>query len=281
MKTVLFKAFLAIPIAIALGYPATYVGSEMKLREVSLPPAFTYEVESDSATLAWGRHVARIRGCFGCHGQELEGRVFTKEQWPWVERAVPPNLAAFVKQQSNAALEAAIRHGIGHHVRALWSMPSYNWVHLTDYDLASMIAYMRSEKVIEKELPRPKLGFEARKNIVLDQQIHMAAWALKVPPLQYASTENDGLQRGEYLAMTTCNECHGLDLMGDVQPDFFTPPLSIISAYTQEEFSVLMATGVARDGRDSLGLMTIVAKDRFAFFTEQELKDLYAFLQTL
>ena len=72
--------------------------------------------------------------------------MYTSEQWPWVERAVSPNLAAFVKKQSNAVLEAAIRHGVGHDGRALWSMPSYNWVHLSDYDLTSLIAYLRSEK---------------------------------------------------------------------------------------------------------------------------------------
>lgn len=41
-----------------------------------------------------------------------------------------------------------------------------------------------------------------------------------------------------------------------------------------------MKTGVPIDGRD-LGLMGVVARDRFASFTEQELEDLYAFLGTL
>ena len=116
---------------------------------------------------------------------------------------------------------------------------------------------------------------------MFDRQMHMAEWALTVPPLRYASSEDERLQKGEYLAMTTCNECHGVDLTGDVMPDFVVPPLSIISSYTEEEFRVLMATGVARGGRDSLGLMTMVAKDRFAFFKEEELNNLYAFLQTL
>ena len=41
-----------------------------------------------------------------------------------------------------------------------------------------------------------------------------------------------------------------------------------------------MKTGVPIGGRD-LGLMTTVAQDRFAYFTERELQALYAFLQTL
>ncbi len=42
-----------------------------------------------------------------------------------------------------------------------------------------------------------------------------------------------------------------------------------------------MSTGVSRTGRTDLGLMTIVAKDRFAYFTDEELKSLYKFLNAI
>ena len=81
--------------------------------------------------------------------------------------------------------------------------------------------------------------------------------------------------------MTTCNECHGFDLRGLPDPDFPTPDLAILSGYTDAQFHTLMAKGEGIGGRADLGLMTMVAQDRFAHFTEEELTDLLAFLRTL
>lgn len=259
----------------ALGYGAVYGLSEMKLRDVSPPPLFDHPLKTDSLTLERGRHIARTRGCFGCHGQQLQGRVFT-EEWDWVDRAVAPNLASFAKKQDVSTLEAAIRHGIGHDGRAFWSMPSYNWVHLSDDDVAALIAYLRAAPVEDVALPSPSLGFAARLMIAKGEEGHMAQWAKHVPALR-TNLADPQLIRGEYLAMTACNECHGLDLRGG----FGAPDLAILAGYSQEDFRRLMQEGVAIGGRDSLRLMTMVAKDRFAYFTEQERVDLYAFLRTL
>ena len=104
----------------------------------------------------------------------------------------------------------------------------------------------------------------------------MADWATNVPELR-TDPSDPRLERGQYLAMTTCNECHGLDLRGG----FDLPDLAIVAAYPEEDFRRLMKEGVAIGGRDSLGLMSTVAKDRFSHFTEQEVADLWAFLRTL
>ncbi len=260
---------------VALGYGAVYGLSEMKLRDVSPPPSFSHPIKTDSLTLERGRHIARTRGCFGCHGQQLQGRVFT-EEWEWVDRAVAPNLAAHAKQHDAATLEAAIRHGIGQDGRALWSMPSYNWVHLSDADVATLIAYLRSAPVVPTDLPSPRLGFKARWKIATGREDHMAQWAQNVPPLRTDLADSQ-LVRGQYLAMTACNECHGLDLRGG----FGTPDLAILAGYSDAAFRTLMREGIAIGGRDSLRLMTMVAEDRFAHFTEQEVADLQSFLGTL
>ena len=104
----------------------------------------------------------------------------------------------------------------------------------------------------------------------------MAQWSQYVPALRTDLADSQ-LIRGQYLAMTACNECHGLDLRGG----FGTPDLAILTAYSDTEFRRLMKEGVAIGGRDSLRLMTMVARDRFAYFTEQEVVDLQAYLRTL
>lgn len=255
--------------------------SEMKLRDFEAPVAFTRAIPSDSASIERGRHIARTRGCFGCHGQQLEGQVFTDE-WPWVRRAVAPNLAAVAREASPAQLEAAIRQGIGRDGRALWSMPSYNFVHLRDGDVADLIAFLRAAPVREQALPRPSLGLRARLAMVRGTEEPMVEWVADVPPLLLGEDDDPALIRGEYLAMTTCNECHGMDLRGAwVESDISPPDLAVVGAYSWEEFNTLMNRGEARDGRTDLGLMTLVAPDRFAYFTEPERRDLYGFLRTL
>ncbi|MEL6869411.1 MAG: c-type cytochrome [Pseudomonadota bacterium] len=277
------KAFpaLALLLILALGlFTGILARSELRLREFIEPRPFTSEIPNDATSVKRGEHIARTRGCFGCHGQHLEGRVFTDE-WPWVKRAVAPNLARYARQQTTSSLNAAIRHGIGHNGRALWSMPSYNWKHLSDDDFVALISYLRSAVVVQKELPKPKLGLRARWQIGTGKSQHMADWALAVPKLEYQDHPNAALRNGEYLAMTMCNECHGLDLRGATNPDGNSPDLAVLVAYSEDDFRELMRTGTAIGNRDDLFLMSMIARDRFWALTEQELTDLFVYLRTL
>lgn len=261
---------------VGLGYVGVYALSEWRLYSIERPKPFKHSVESNSEAEDKGRHVARTRGCFGCHGQQLEGRA---HEWEWVGLAVAPNLARYAQEYGASAIEAAVRHGVDRRGRALWSMPSYNYRHLTDADMSSLISFLQSAEVVQKRLPKATLGFKARWAIVTGTETHMAEWVSQVPSLK--ASGSPAQVRGEYLAMTTCNECHGLDLRGSIEPDFITPDLAIVAAYSEADFRVLMKTGIGLGERANLGLMTLVAKDRFAFFTEQEVSDLYQFLQTL
>jgi mono/diheme cytochrome c family protein len=202
------------------------------------------------------------------------------EDWG-VDRAVAVNLARHAREHEPAVLEAAIRHGVGHDGRALWSMPSYNFVHLADADVAAIIAYLRSAPVVEHDLPAARLGWRTRWSIVTEADGDMPAWVAQVPALVVGPDEPDAVRRGERLAMTSCNECHGLDLRGStMEPDSRPPDLAIVAGYPWKAFQRLMREGIPLDGRD-LGLMAMVAKDRFADWTPGEVADLYAFLQTL
>ncbi len=238
------------------------------------PPEFVHAIPDSPEALARGEHLARTRGCFGCHGSQLEGEVI----WG---TAVAPNLPALAQRVSPAAIEAAIRHGIGHDGRALYSMPSYNFVHLRDSDVADLIAYLRSAPVVEKALPESSLPWMIRLDIARGLDCAMPAFLHYVPPLKKADEGDSPLARGEYIAMTTCNECHGFSLRADSPwPEGMAPDLIIVSAYDEDAFRTLMKTGVALGGRE-LEMMSGVARGRFAHFTDDEVGDLYAFLSDL
>ena len=264
---------------LVVGFGSIYFLSEMNLRDFQHGPAFDYPIPTDAASIERGRHIARTRGCFGCHGQQLEGKDFG-DQWDWPERAVAPNLSAYVKANDPSVTEAAIRQGIGRKGKALTSMPSYNFTRLTDSDLAALIAFLNSAPLVEVTLPKPKLGWAVRWDFARGTETHMAKWVEGVPELRVDPVANPRQARGEYLAMTMCNECHGLDVRGQTLFGPPTPDLAIVSAYSREGFETLLKTGVAPGGR-KLGLMSLVAPDRFPDLTDDELDDLYEFLTSL
>jgi len=276
--------FLRLTLAVTLGLlllaaGGVFVASEAVLRDVERDAAFPHPVHTDPERIANGRYIARTRGCFGCHGQQLEGKDFGA-QWDWPARAVAPNLAAHAREHDAATLEAAIRQGIGANGKALVSMPSFNFTRLSDSDTADLIAFLRSAPVVEKELPMARLGWIPRWELATGRVRPYDDWADRVPPLRVDADEAPARARGEYLAMTTCNECHGLDLRGANLYGTPTPDLAIVGALDRETFERVVRTGRGLGDRH-LGLMTLVAADRFETLTEQDIDDLYLHLSQL
>jgi mono/diheme cytochrome c family protein len=255
-------------------YSWVFGASEAHLHSFDPPPAFTYPIPDGPEAISRGDHLVRTRGCRGCHGENLEGKLM------W-EYAVAPNLVEYARSESASTMEAAIRHGIGRGGRALYSMPSYNFVHLSDADLADIIASLRSAEVVHKPLPDPSLPWAVRLEIALGNDAAIPAFLDRVPALKHAEDVNPEIARGEYIAMTTCNECHGFGLRADTPWDDETAPdLIIIGAYDEASFRKLMRTGIAIGERE-LRLMSHVARSRFAYFTDQEIAQLYAFLRDM
>ncbi|GJL92929.1 cytochrome c [Hyphococcus sp.] len=275
VASIILGSVAAIVLLAAAG---VYWASEARLRDVARGPDFDQPIPTDAASIEHGRHVARTRGCFGCHGQQLEGADFG-EQWDWPERAVAPNLAAYAQANDAATIEAAVRQGIDRNARALISMPSYNFTRLTDEDMAALIALLQSAPVVEQKLPKPKLGWPVRWDFARGAEIHMVQMVALVPELKVDAAAEPQRARGEYMAMSMCNECHGLDVRGSTIWGV-TPDLAIVAAYSREEFETLIESGVAPGGRE-LGLMGLVAPDRFPELSDDEVDDLYAYLTAL
>jgi len=192
--------------------------------------------------------------------------------------AAAPNLAAYVRNESVATFEAALRHGIGRNGKAMYSMPSFNFIRLRDEDVAAMYAYLGSLPVTAKELPQARLPWEIRWEMAMGKDSAIPAFLDQVPQLRRSDDADSAIARGEYIAMTTCIECHGFSLRADVPWEGETAPdLLIVMAYDKPAFKRLMREGVAVGDRE-LEMMSGVARGRFAFFTDQEIEDVYAFL---
>jgi cytochrome c553 len=265
---------IGVPIILAISTATwVYLASEKHLRSFPKPPPFALTIPQGAAAIERGAHLTRTRGCYGCHGKDLAGEIM------W-ETAVAPNLPALAQNESAATLEAAMRHAIGRDGRALYSMPSYNFVRLRDEDIADIIAFLRNQPVTEKDLPSAQLPWIIRFEIARGRDAAIPAYLELVPPLRLDSAEDPALARGEYIAMTTCNECHGFSLRADTPWGDSAPDLIIVSAYDEQAFRSFMKTGIALGGRE-LPMMSAVARSRFAWFTDQEVSDLHAFLREM
>lgn len=256
----------------ALGFGWIYAASEARLHSFPRPPPFAQAIPSDAVSIARGDHLVRTRGCRGCHGNELQGEVMGGY-------AVAPNLARYAREHSGAIFEAALRHGIGADGSALYSMPSYNFVLLRDADVADIIAYLRSIPVVSSDLPEPSLPWSIRWDIARGTDAPIAGFLAQVPGLEHANDADARIARGEYLAMTTCIECHGFTLHADAPfGESIAPDLIVVAGYDETAFAQFLKTGIALGGRE-LPMMSDVARGRFAHLADEEVRDLYAYLR--
>jgi mono/diheme cytochrome c family protein len=239
-------------------------------------------VPADAASISEGARLARLRGCNGgCHGDTAEGSVFF-ELFDGT-RVVAPDLGGLAAEYSAADLEGVIRHGVrpdGSGVLGV-CMPSEMFQHLNDADLGKIIAFVRDQPPREVELLPSRYGPVARLMLLQLKQRYdalLAAELIDHDAPRVAASGEDPLVRGRYLALSVCTECHGADLRGIAEEG--TPDLAIVTAYSSEDFHTLMRTGVPLGGR-KLGMMADVALSRFAYFTDEEIEDVYGYLKTL
>lgn len=266
------NGLLALLVLAVIAAAGIYALSEYVMRRTHDAPAASVALPAGIAALAEGERLARIRGCFGCHGKQLQGKMFVDD--PMLAYVSAPNLTRSVERHSDAELARIIRHGVRPDGRSVAIMPSSMYLALTDDDLGRILAYLRSAPKTDGVDRVVRLGPLGRLGVAIGQfplEVEMVQRAAALADTYPAGNDTHAL--GAYLARTVCTECHGLALEGGDD----TPALAIALAYSLEDFTRLMRTGVALGDRE-LGLMTQVARSRFSHFTDAEIAALHAFL---
>ena len=240
-------AAAAVAALAIVAYGLVYALSEHILRRTYKVATVAVPIPTDPADIIEGRRLALVHGCFNdCHGSRGEGRVMFDQ--PAIARIVAPNLTSAVRSYSDAQLVAIIRQGVRPGGRSVLAMPSEAFVTLTDPDLGRILAYMQSLPVIEGPGPSVSLGPLGRIGVVAGK-LKTAAQLIseEVAPTQATNADT---ARGRYLAQTTCAECHGSDLRGASNPEFTSPSLQVVAAYSAQAFTELLRTGTALAGRE-------------------------------
>jgi mono/diheme cytochrome c family protein len=275
---------------ILIATAAVYGFSEARYRRQYAVAARTIVVPTDSAALARGAHLAQTFGsCVECHGENLAGKVVFDD--PPVGRVYGANLTrgrgGVGGMLSDADIVRAIQHGVGRDGRPLKVMPSSDYAHLTDGDLAAIVAWVRSRPAVDTTQPAVQVGpvgralFLAGKLPILHAERidHARAASMTVVPAVTA-------EYGKYIAAVGCQGCHGASLAGgpieggapDWPPAANLTPAGALKSWTAAGFARFLRTGTRPDGSPVGQVMPIRLTSRL---TDGEIQALWLYLQTL
>ena len=257
-----------------------YVLGEQIINEKFEPQPTSFKVVSDSAMIAEGERLAKIRGCYkGCHGDQAEGKV-------WFEhilmgRIVTPDLTRLVSEYTDIQLENAIRQGIKPDGTSLLPMPSSMYHNLTDEDLSAIIAFLRS-------LPKAE-GYEGEVSLnllprifLLNGEFKSGVQSIKELPVKMdAPDPENAFELGKYLVYTSCTECHMDDLKGGNLGDMEVPSLVVMgAAYNAENLTTFFREGKGIGNRNIEGMKEVI-EVRFSNFTDREIHAISSFITKL
>ena len=280
MKRLLRWIGIALGSIVGLGiiaYAVVYVLSERMLRHTYDASTVALSIPTDPASIIEGQRLAIVHGCFsGCHGKAAEGDVMFDH--PMIARIIAPNLTAAVRQYSDAQIAVAVRKGVRPDGRSLIVMPSEAFAVMTDEDLGRIITFLKSLPPVTGPGPGVSVGPLGRFGLVAGK-FKTAAQLIAdtVPPPEATNQE---ATFGRYLAQTTCAPCHGTSLRGASNPDFSSPDLRVVAAYSPEAFAELMRTGVAV-GERKPSVMSAWAQQNLSHLTDAEIGALYSYLHSM
>lgn len=146
-----------------------------------------------------------------------------------IGRYVATNLTGADKNENftTANLAVSIRQGVDNpeSKQSLIFMPSYDFRFFSDKALGAIIAYLKSLKPIEKNLPKTSVGHLARILYLQSKFPLLPAEIIKQNPIPIPKEPTPGVSMayGKYLVDTGgCRGCHGESLKGGPLP--FAPP---------------------------------------------------------
>lgn len=260
-----------------IGIAYVYFASERELhRHYEVGASAPLALPTDAAEIAEGQRLARLAGCQHCHGENLTGSVV--DDIPNLLRLVAPNISVIAPGYSDAQIATVLRKGVKPDGTSVVFMPSEMFRHLTDQDLARVIAFLRT-------VPANPDGIREKTEVRMIGRLLLAKGDVKLgarnieslPPPVKGYDPADPVGHGQYLAMNLCSECHGQSLEGFAPIN--APPLTVARVYTAKQFTRLMHEGVALGERE-MRLMTPTAKARFSQLTDAEVAAIHAYLQS-
>lgn len=291
-------------------------GSYFFFRSPRQAPAPQLRIEATPERLARGEHLFEIADCGGCHserdfsrwsgperpGRRAAGFIFPPElglPGTVVARNITPDRETGIGAWTDGEIVRAIREGVDRDGHALFPMMPYgSYRSMSDEDVYSLVAYLRTLPPVRNELPETKLNFPVSVLI-------KGAPSPLDGPVPHPDASN-GVRYGEYLAaISGCRECHTQKRNGEIVADmqfaggreFFIGRFSVrtanitpdmetgIGAWSEQRFFEKFRNYTRMSSETlppaSQENFTMMPWMNFTKLTDAELHALYAFLRTV
>ena len=282
---IVFGSLLGLLLVVVLGL---YISGNARWNKAYEFPPSNITVPTDADSIALGKHRAEVL-CQGCHGTDLSG--ITK--WfddPMLGSIDTANLTAGAGgiggTYSTEEFVLAIRHGVGKDGTPLFMPAVESTANLSDEELGSIIAYIRSVPPVDHEThsaqfkPMAKILLAAG---VLNLPVEVVSHKTDIPSPTYGANA----EYGEYLVNTNdCRLCHGPNLNGGPYPD---PTITRISPnltpggelafWSEADFIKAIRDGKTPSGRELDA--SLMPWDYYGNFYDDELKAIWLYLQSL
>ncbi len=285
----LISAVLLAVVAVLAMVSWVYLTTERRFSRAYDVPARQLNVTVDPDRRERGAHVARIWGCFDCHGEDLAGTVVADAP---PMRLVAPNLTAgsggIAARYGPQDWVRAIRHGVGPDLLPLVYMPSHDYWVLSDEDLSALLGYVQSVPPVDASQPSLLirglgrfLFATGRLDLVPAELIDHEA------PRPRAPAPGPTVEYGAYLA-SGCKRCHGPDLGGGIiggapldwpaAPNLTPDPETGLGPWSQDDFVRALREGTRPDGS---AIDPVMPWRNTAEMTAVELAAVWAYLRSL
>jgi mono/diheme cytochrome c family protein len=235
-----------------------------------------------------GRHIVDSRtSCNACHGNDFGGGTIV--DIVFVGHWVAPNLTSgegsVTKGFTANDWDRAVRHGVRHNGQSS-SMPSGDFINLSDHELSDIVAYIRSMPPVNRDMGAVKLGPMFVFMIATDPRALVAfTIAHDQPHAVEPPVEAPSVELGQHIVQV-CRGCHGPQLSGGKlagDPDMpivanLTPHATGLKSWGESDFFRALREGKRKDGTEISELMPWKA---YGQMTDTELKAVWAYLQTV
>jgi mono/diheme cytochrome c family protein len=238
--------------------------------------------------IARGEHLVKTRvACDGCHGPDFGGKTIIDQTLVgyWAAPNLTTGNGSVTKGFSPADWDRAVRHGVRHTGESS-SMPTDDFVNLSDHELSDIIAYIRSRPPVDRVISPVRVGplfafvvAFGSDSLPAFRTDHQKPHPLE-PPVEAASVE-----LGAHIVQV-CRGCHGSNLSGGKvagDPNMpivgnITPHETGLKGWTEADFLRALREGKRKDGTD---LKPEMPWKVYGQMNDVELKAIWAYLQTV
>lgn len=276
------RLLAGLVLLILLAVAIVYVISSLAIRKTYSFPDSPVRAATDSASLAWGKHLMEaLTKCQDCHDGDLGGKMMMDD--PAFARLAATNLTGGrggIAGLTDADLERAIRHGLGKDGRPLIFMPSEAYGALTDEDLAALLGYLRTFPPVDRDHPEPRVGPVARALYLTGKFPLLPVEITRHDAPRAARKPSVNVEYGEYLAtIGGCRACHGQQLAGDANPDAPDITVGRLADWKEEDFFRGLREGRRPDGSaiDPIKMPWV----RSGLMTDDEMRAVWIYMRSL